>query len=94
MGRWMCSAIRSGLTLLIQAVAKNHFISHPPPDSHSSIIDSFSDSVINAFSRVRKPDARFVEMVEGLERYEDGLSSVDRLVGRSKTRLDGGCIAL
>lgn len=72
-----------------QTVAKHYHISHPPPDSHTSLIDSLSDTFINAFSRVRKPDARFVEMAEGIERYEEGLSSVDRLVGRSKQRVDG-----
>lgn len=72
-----------------QTVARHYHISHPPPDSHTSLIDSLSDTFINAFSRVRKPDARFVEMAEGIERYEEGLSSVDRLVGRSKQRVDG-----
>lgn len=70
-------------------MARHYHISHPPPDSHTSLIDSLSDTFINAFSRVRKPDARFIEMAEGIERYEDGLTSVDRLVGRSKQRVDG-----
>jgi len=70
-------------------VAKHHHISNPPPDSHTGLIDSLSDTFINAFSRVRKPDARFVEMGEALERYEEGLGGVERLVGRGKNRLDG-----
>ncbi|ORY24374.1 hypothetical protein BCR39DRAFT_472405 [Naematelia encephala] len=69
-------------------VAKHHHISNPPPDSHHSLIDSLSDTFINAFSRVRKPDGRFVEMNDALERYEEGLSGVERLVGRGKTRVD------
>ncbi|WVQ79108.1 sorting nexin-4 [Cryptococcus sp. DSM 104549] len=69
-------------------VAKHHHIAHPPPESHTSLIDSLSDTFINAFSRVRKPDARFVEMAEELERFEEGLTSVDRLVGRGKNRVD------
>jgi sorting nexin-4 len=52
-------------------------------------MDSLSDTFINAFSRVRKPDARFVEMMEALERTEEGLSGVERLVGRGKNRIDG-----
>lgn len=75
--------------MICQTVAKHHHISNPPPDSHSSLIDSLSDTFINAFSRVRKPDARFVEMAEALERYEEGFSGVERLVGRGKNRLDG-----
>ncbi|WWC87895.1 sorting nexin-4 [Kwoniella dendrophila CBS 6074] len=69
-------------------VAKHHHISHPPPESHTSIMDSLSDTFINAFSKVRKPDGRFVEMAEELERFEEGLTSVERLVGRGKQRVD------
>ncbi|KAK8861583.1 sorting nexin-4 [Kwoniella newhampshirensis] len=76
------------LTSTEWTVAKHHHLSHPPPESHSSLMDSLSDTFINAFSRVRKPDARFVEMAEELERYEEGLTSVERLVGRGKTRVD------
>ncbi|EIW66564.1 hypothetical protein TREMEDRAFT_34892 [Tremella mesenterica DSM 1558] len=70
------------------SVAKHHHLAHPPPDSHTSLLDSLSDTFINAFSRVRKPDARFVEMAEQLERFEEGLGGVERLMGRSKNRVD------
>ncbi|RSH94672.1 intercellular trafficking and secretion [Saitozyma podzolica] len=76
------------LTSTEWTVTKHHHISHPPPDAHASLMDSLSDTFINAFSRVRKPDARFVEMMEGLERTEEGLSGVERLVGRGKNRID------
>ncbi|WVQ93432.1 sorting nexin-4 [Kwoniella sp. CBS 9459] len=69
-------------------VAKHHHISHPPPESHTSLMDSLSDTFINAFSKVRKPDGRFVEMAEEIERFEEGLTSVERLIGRSKARVD------
>jgi len=72
-----------------QSVAKHYHISHPPADSHTSLIDSLSDTFINAFSRVRKPDGRFVDMADEIERYEEGLAGVERLVGRSKQRVDG-----
>jgi sorting nexin-4 len=75
--------------LISQSVAKHYHISHPPPDSHTSLIDSLSDTFINAFSRVRKPDERFIEMAQSIERYEEGLGGVERLVGRSKQRVDG-----
>lgn len=52
-------------------------------------MDSLSDTFINAFSKVRKPDARFVDMGEELERFEEGLTGVERLVGRGKNRVDG-----
>lgn len=56
-------------------------------------MDSLSDTFINAFSKVRKPDARFIEMSEELERFEEGLTGVERLVGRGKNRVDGESIA-
>jgi sorting nexin-4 len=52
-------------------------------------MDSLSDTFVNAFSKVRKPDARFIEMGEELERFEEGLNGVERLVGRGKNRVDG-----
>ena len=70
-------------------MAKHYHISHPPPDSHSSLIDSLSDTFINAFSRVRKPDGRFVEMSDDLERFDEGLGGVERIVSRGKNRVDG-----
>jgi sorting nexin-4 len=85
----MSSYLRPEVQADAQTVAKHHHISHPPPDSHLSMMDSLSDTFINAFSKVRKPDARFVEMSEELERFEEGLTGVERLVGRGKNRVDG-----
>jgi sorting nexin-4 len=70
-------------------VVKHKHIANPPPESHSSLMDSLSDGLVNMFTRVRKPDARFVDMNDGLERFEDGLGQVERLVARSKNRVDG-----
>ena len=53
------------------------------------MIDSLSDTFINAFSRVRKPDGRFVEMSDDLERFDEGLGGVERIVSRGKNRVDG-----
>ncbi|RSH86720.1 intercellular trafficking and secretion [Apiotrichum porosum] len=69
-------------------VVKHKHIANPPPESHSSLMDSLSDGLVNMFTRVRKPDARFVDMNDGLERFEDGLGQVERLVARSKNRVD------
>jgi sorting nexin-4 len=73
----------------IQTVAKHYHISHPPPESHSSLIDSLSDTFINAFSKVCKPDGRFIEMSDDLERFDEGLGGVERIVSRGKNRVDG-----
>lgn len=73
-------------------MTKHHHISHPPPESHSSLIDSLSDTFVNAFAKVRKPDARFLEMAEALDKYDDGLSGVEKIVARGKARVDGELI--
>ena len=38
---------------------------------------------------MRKPDARFVDMTDQVERFEEGFGSVERLIGRSRTRVNG-----
>lgn len=53
------------------------------------MLESLSDSIVNAFTRVRKPDARFVEMNDGLERFEEGMGQIEKLVARSKNREEG-----
>lgn len=40
---------------------------------------------------MRKPDDRFVEIRSHLDQFEEGLSSIERLGGRSKTRLGDLC---
>jgi hypothetical protein len=65
-------------------------IAHPPgPDPPPSILDSISDTWINTFSKIRKPDERFLEVRDSIDRFDDGLNSIDRLWGRSRTRTSG-----
>lgn len=65
-------------------------MAHPPgPDPPPSILDSISDTWINTFSKIRKPDDRFLEVRDSVDRFDDGLNSIDRLWGRSRTRTSG-----
>ena len=65
-------------------------MAHPPgPDPQPSILDSISDTWINTFSKIRKPDDRFLEVRDSVDRFDDGLNSIDRLWGRSRTRTSG-----
>lgn len=57
------------------------------PEPPSGILDSLSDTLLNAFTKVKKPDERFVEIRSQLDQFEEGLSSIERLGGRNKTRL-------
>ncbi len=53
------------------------------------MLESFSDSIVNAFTRVRKPDARFVDMNDELERFEEGMGHIEKVMARSKNREEG-----
>jgi sorting nexin-4 len=65
-------------------------VAHPPgPESSTGIFENISDTLLNAFSRVRKPDERFLSMREGVDKFEDGLGSAERLMGRVRSRSNG-----
>ncbi|TPX35947.1 hypothetical protein SmJEL517_g01706 [Synchytrium microbalum] len=64
----------------------------PPPASSSSIrgrqssgtsstgvIDNLSDTLMNAFAKVKKPDERFVELRDVIEKFEENLKTVEKL---------------
>ncbi|KAE8216838.1 hypothetical protein CF327_g35 [Tilletia walkeri] len=51
------------------------------------ILDSISDTLLNSFAKVRKPDERFLEMREGLDRFEEAMASTERVMLRKRTRV-------
>jgi sorting nexin-4 len=65
-------------------------IAHPPgPEPSPGIIDNISDTLLNAFSRVRKPDERFLAMREGVDKFEEDLVLAERLWNRIRGRTNG-----
>ena len=58
------------------------------------LLDSLSDTLLNAFSRVRKPDEKFEGMRERLERLEEGLGGTERVILRSRARHGGECACM
>jgi sorting nexin-4 len=65
-------------------------IAHPPGlEPTPGIIDNISDTLLNAFARVRKPDERFLSMRESVDQFEDGLVISERLWSRLRTRTSG-----
>ena len=63
-------------------------LAHPPvAEAPNSLIDSLSDSLVNAFAKVKKPDERFVEMRHGLDGFDEALTGVDRIETRVRTRV-------
>ncbi|KAG8818262.1 intercellular trafficking and secretion [Serendipita sp. 399] len=68
-------------------VKMHQHIAHPPgPEPAPTLLDNISDTLLNAFSRVRKPDPRFVEMREAIEKFEESLTGMERTWGRGRTR--------
>ncbi|KAH9950866.1 lipid binding protein [Amylocystis lapponica] len=71
-------------------VHMHQHVAHPPgPEQSAGVIDSISDTLLNAFSRVRKPDERFLAMREGVDKFEEGLALSERLWTRMRTRTNG-----
>jgi len=68
-------------------VHMHQHIAHPPgPEPTPGLIDNISDTLLNAFSRVRKPDERFLSMRENVDKFEEGLLLSERLWSRVRSR--------
>lgn len=67
-------------------------VAHPPaPESTSGVLDNISDTLLNAFAKLRKPDERFLAMREGVDRSAEGLHSSERIWNRIRSRTSGKC---
>lgn len=68
-------------------VHMHQHLAHPPgPEPTPGLIDNISDTLLNAFARVRKPDERFLDMRESVDKFEDGLVVCERLWNRVRGR--------
>ncbi|KAG2076868.1 hypothetical protein BDR04DRAFT_1089134 [Suillus decipiens] len=68
-------------------VHMHQHLAHPPgPEPTPGLIDNISDTLLNAFARVRKPDERFLDMRESVDKFEDGLVTCERLWNRVRGR--------
>lgn len=55
----------------------------PPPNT---LMGSIGDTLVNAFARLKKPDERFEEMKEMVNRLEENLNTIERLYMRINKR--------
>ena len=55
-------------------------------ESGSSVFDNFTDSLVNAFSKVHKPDKRFIEVREKADKLDEDLGHVEKIVARVARR--------
>ncbi|RDW75967.1 hypothetical protein BP5796_06788 [Coleophoma crateriformis] len=51
-----------------------------------SVFDTFSDTFINAFTKVHKPDKRFIEVREKSDKLDEDLGHVEKIVARVARR--------
>ena len=57
-----------------------------PAAGGGGVFDSFADSFMNAFTKVHKPDRRFVEIKEKSDKLDEDLSHVEKVVARVARR--------
>ncbi|KAI0275031.1 lipid binding protein [Gloeopeniophorella convolvens] len=68
-------------------VIMHQHVAHPPgPEQSQGVIDNLSDTLLNAFARVRKPDERFLVMRENVDKFEESLATSERLFSRVRSR--------
>ena len=68
-----------------------HMRSHPKrsmsnADSSPSVFDNFADTFVNAFSKVHKPDKRFIEVREKADKLDEDLGHISRIIARLARR--------
>lgn len=54
--------------------------------SGAGIFDNFTDSFVNAFTKVHKPDRRFIEVKEKADKLDEDLNHVEKIVARVARR--------
>ena len=51
-----------------------------------SVFDNFADTFVNAFSKVHKPDKRFIEVRDKSDKLDEDLSHIEKIVARLARR--------
>ena len=52
----------------------------------NSVFDNFADTFVNAFSKVHKPDKRFIEVREKADKLDEDLGHVEKIIARLSRR--------
>lgn len=61
-------------------------VGSPSSEQSGGVFDNFTDTFLNAFSKVHKPDKRFLEVRENLDKLEEDLSHVEKVISRIARR--------
>lgn len=52
-------------------------------------MDTISDSLVNAFVKIRKKDERFIEMKDRVDRLQENMSLLEKTLLRTNKRTEG-----
>jgi sorting nexin-4 len=52
------------------------------PSNSSGVFDNFADTFINAFTKLHKPDKRFIEVKEKSDKLDEDLGNIEKVVAR------------
>ncbi|RKP10908.1 hypothetical protein THASP1DRAFT_12213, partial [Thamnocephalis sphaerospora] len=58
----------------------------PNVPERDTLLDNIGDSILNAFSRIKHPDKRFIDVKETVEKFEDNLNAVERVYQKMTRR--------
>ncbi|KAH8813112.1 hypothetical protein F5884DRAFT_669721 [Xylogone sp. PMI_703] len=56
------------------------------PSGASGVFDNFTDTFINAFTKIHKPDKRFIEVREKSDKLDEDLGHIEKIVARVARR--------
>ncbi|KAL9030284.1 MAG: hypothetical protein Q9196_001581 [Gyalolechia fulgens] len=79
------------VTFLESTDLHSYMRNHPAGGRHSldqgnSVFDNLTDTFVNAFSKVHKPDKRFIEVREKADKLDEDLGHVEKIVARVARR--------
>ncbi|KAI7861608.1 hypothetical protein BDF14DRAFT_1886991 [Spinellus fusiger] len=75
-------------TMFLESNEFNDVSARTLRESQETMIDTLGDSLLNAFSKLKKPEERFVEMKERIERMEENLDLLEKTLLRSHKRTE------
>ncbi|KID94931.1 Phox-like protein, partial [Metarhizium majus ARSEF 297] len=52
------------------------------PSNSSGVFDNFADTFINAFTKLHKPDRRFIEVKDKSDKLDEDLGNIEKIVAR------------
>ncbi|KAM3510444.1 hypothetical protein MY11210_005897 [Beauveria gryllotalpidicola] len=55
---------------------------HSDPNGSSGVFDNFADTFINAFTKVHRPDKRFIEVKDRSDKLDEDLNHIEKVVAR------------